>query len=126
MDNLKKVFGISSISYAVETEKDIEAIKKVAGTLADNWKNNVSFRVIAKRADKRFPLISPEIEQTVGVHVAEEKGLGQYAGRIQKGGRRRAQKEAEGLIGGIGWARYQAPCPPPFEEGRRPGRSQAI
>lgn len=74
---LSRVFGIVSLSPVVsvssqaEPAATLEAIKGVALEMAikagvDETK---SFRVTAKRADKTFPIQSPEISRLVGEHV---------------------------------------------------------
>ena len=64
----RKVFGISYISAAYETEADIEEITKTAvWALRDTSK--ASFKVESRRGDKSFALTSPEISQTVGAAV---------------------------------------------------------
>lgn len=62
-----KVFGIAAFSRAAVCEKDIEAILKCAPEyLTDTMRSIKTFKVEAKRADKRFPLTSPEIAREVG------------------------------------------------------------
>ena len=62
-----KVFGIAAFSRAAVCEKDMDAILKTAPVyLADTLKSIKTFKVEAKRADKRFPLTSPEISREVG------------------------------------------------------------
>ena len=64
---LQKVFGIVSICRAAVVEKDMDAILKAAKEyLPDQLKGYKTFRADAKRADKRFPLKSPEIAAQVG------------------------------------------------------------
>lgn len=61
------VFGISAYSRAAVCEKDIDVIKAVAREyLADTLKNTKTFKVNAKRSDKKFPLKSPEICYEIG------------------------------------------------------------
>lgn len=64
-ERLKYVFGVANFSQAGRTAPDIHAIteavlRDVAGLAP------ASFRVTARRADKRFPMSSPEIERHVG------------------------------------------------------------
>ena len=64
---LKRVFGITKLSPAYTAPKDIDAIcaiakEKFAGVLSDVK----TFKVRAKRADKTFPMGSPEIAARVG------------------------------------------------------------
>jgi len=69
---LKKVFGITSITKAYVLPKDIEGIKKGAKeALRDELKDAATFKVEAKRADKKFPLKSPEICREVGGYLYE-------------------------------------------------------
>lgn len=64
---LSKIFGISAYSRALITEKDIEVIKRDAVEyLADTLPFAKTFKVNAKRSDKKFPLKSPEIQQIMG------------------------------------------------------------
>ncbi len=67
LDATSKVFGIAAFSRAAVCEKDIDDILKTAPLyLADTMKSIKTFKVEAKRADKRFPLTSPEIAREVG------------------------------------------------------------
>lgn len=67
-----KVFGVASISKAVESESELNAIGQAA---VDYMKNLIdtrgvkSFKVEAKRADKNFPVKSPEIGRIIGAKV---------------------------------------------------------
>lgn len=69
-ERLKKIFGIASFSRAAVVEKDMTAIKEAAAVYLDETLRGVStFKVEAKRADKRFPLKSPEICCEVGEYL---------------------------------------------------------
>lgn len=73
MDRLSKVFGIVSITRAAVCEKDIEDIKKAAKEyLADELKSVDTFKVEAKRADKKFPMDSMQIIREVGGFLDDE------------------------------------------------------
>lgn len=64
-----KVFGIASISPAVEVESNMEAIEEAARHYMDRLileKGIKTFKVDAKRADKSFPVQSPQIARQVG------------------------------------------------------------
>ena len=69
---IAKVFGVASVSPAVETGKDMTEIGQAAvayvnGLLA---KEEIrTFKVKAKRADKSFPVESPEIGRQIGAAV---------------------------------------------------------
>ena len=68
----RKIFGITAVARAAETEKDIEAIKAMAKTyLPPFLKPYTSFKADARRSDKRFPLTSPQISAQVGGAVLE-------------------------------------------------------
>lgn len=74
---ISKVFGIASISTAVETEKDIEAIGRDAAAYMKKLaaeEGIKTFKVKAKRADKTFPIGSPEIGAEVGGYILKECG----------------------------------------------------
>lgn len=67
---LRDVFGLTSYSLAVRTEKDTEKIKREALAVLQGKKG--TFRVETKRADKNFPHISPEFNAMVGRHIENE------------------------------------------------------
>ena len=63
----KKVFGIVGVTRAVACEKNMESILKTAREyLPEKLVGARTFKVDAKRADKKFPLTSPEISAEVG------------------------------------------------------------
>lgn len=64
---LGKVFGIAAYSRAAVCEKDIQKIIQTAREyLADELSLVSTFKVEAKRSDKKFPLKSPEICRELG------------------------------------------------------------
>jgi len=69
---ISKVFGVASISPAVEAESNLDAIGEAAveymKQLIDE-KGIKTFKVDAKRADKDFPVKSPEIGRIIGAKV---------------------------------------------------------
>ncbi|MBQ3137475.1 MAG: tRNA 4-thiouridine(8) synthase ThiI [Clostridia bacterium] len=70
VETIKKVFGIVAFSKAAVTEKDLQCMKDTAlAYLGDELRNVKTFKVTAKRSDKRFPLTSPEICREVGAHL---------------------------------------------------------
>ena len=70
---LRHVFGVANFSRAALVPLDVEAIADAI--LRDLGDLRVStFRVSAKRADKRFPLTSPQIEREVGGRIKAAKG----------------------------------------------------
>lgn len=65
---IQKVFGVHAVSPAVQMDKsDFAAICDQAAEMMRN--ESGSFKVVARRADKRFFLESPEICAQVGGHV---------------------------------------------------------
>lgn len=67
LDRMSKIFGIAAFSRACVCEKTIEDIlAKAPEYLADTMREIKTFKVEAKRADKTFPLTSPEISREVG------------------------------------------------------------
>ncbi|HEX4568145.1 MAG TPA: THUMP domain-containing protein, partial [Vicinamibacterales bacterium] len=72
-DRLATVFGIANFSRAGRAPLDVDAI--AAGILKDLGPTDPpTFRVSARRADKRFPLTSPQIEREVGGRIKEARG----------------------------------------------------
>ena len=66
-DAAKKVFGIVGVNRAAVCEKTMESIVEVARAyLPEKLAGKRTFKVDAKRADKRFPLKSPEIAAEIG------------------------------------------------------------
>ncbi len=67
LERLKTVFGVSALSKAGVVAKDIEEIKKASVTYFEDILPHVrTFKVEAKRSDKTFPLLSPQICALVG------------------------------------------------------------
>ena len=68
-DKLTRVFGIHSVSPAVAVEKDWDAIVAAAKAIVARRIEGLpqaSFKVIARRADKRFSMRSMDICRTLG------------------------------------------------------------
>lgn len=70
---LARLPGIANFARAVHVPADVEAM---ATTVLDGLKGTAPrrFRVKATRADKRFPVQSPELERIIGARVHEELG----------------------------------------------------
>ena len=69
---VSKVFGVASISQAVEAPSELdsigaEAVKYMLNLIRE--KGVKTFKVEAKRADKNFPVKSPEIGRIIGAKV---------------------------------------------------------
>jgi thiamine biosynthesis protein ThiI len=82
-DRIRRVFGIANFSYAgtvpltkaaaAQPTADLDAI--ATAILADLGDRTCrSFRVSVRRADKRFPMTSPQIEREVGGRIKEARG----------------------------------------------------
>ncbi len=72
---LLTVFGISTVCRAAKTEKNMESIvATVKEYIPPFLQGKHSFRASAKRADKKFPLTSPEIAAITGAAVLEATG----------------------------------------------------
>ena len=75
---LKSIPGISNFYFAVSEEKDLEKInKKTVELLQDYLKteNKKTFKIEARRSDKKFKFKSPEINARVGEFVLENTKL---------------------------------------------------
>ncbi len=68
IERLKKIFGIHSFSVATVIDTDFEKIKEVALSMATF---DGTFKIETNRADKRFPLKSPEISREVGGYILD-------------------------------------------------------
>lgn len=67
LEKIGRVFGISGFSRACVCDKTVESIFETAPEyLCDALKNVKTFKVEAKRADKSFPLKSPELCRELG------------------------------------------------------------
>lgn len=67
---VRKIFGIYSISPVVECERNLDAMKESAWQeLQHALPEGGSFKVRTKRADKSFPMDSPEISREIGAYI---------------------------------------------------------
>ena len=72
-DRIRRIFGIANFSFAGRTPLDLDAVTRAILTdLGD--RTCASFRVSARRADKRFPMTSPQIEREVGGRIKQARG----------------------------------------------------
>jgi len=78
-DRIARVFGIANFSLAQsapfgdDTPHLLDPLKHAIGAAISNLAFN-TFRVSAKRSDKRFPLTSIDVEREIGAHVCEVTG----------------------------------------------------
>jgi tRNA uracil 4-sulfurtransferase len=72
-DRIRRTFGIANFSYAGRTALDLDVL--TAAILRDLAARTChSFRVSARRADKRFPLTSPQVEREIGGRIKQARG----------------------------------------------------
>lgn len=68
IDALKKVFGLVYITKTIKTDVDMDIIKDVALEQIKKLSGK-TFKIEAKRANKSFPMESPEIAREIGAHI---------------------------------------------------------
>lgn len=69
IERVRKVFGLVSICPGLAVENDLNIIKEAALEETKKWIEETgqsTFKVEARRSDKRFPFTSPEISKHVG------------------------------------------------------------
>ena len=66
---VSRVFGVHSVSPAVEMEKDLQAICQQCAAMTKDLKG--TFKVLARRSDKSFPLDSMALQREIGGKVLE-------------------------------------------------------
>jgi thiamine biosynthesis protein ThiI len=72
-DRVSRVFGVANFAQAGRAPLDVDAIAtKILNGLGE--RDVESFRVSARRADKRFPLTSPQIEREIGGRIKAARG----------------------------------------------------
>jgi thiamine biosynthesis protein ThiI len=72
-DRVKNVFGIGNFARAGRAPLDVDAIaQEILKDLGPE--DPPTFRLSARRADKRFPRTSPQIERVVGGRIKEARG----------------------------------------------------
>ncbi len=72
-ERIRHTFGIANFSYAGRTALDLDVIAAaILRDLADRTCG--SFRVSVRRADKRFPLTSPQAEREIGGRIKQARG----------------------------------------------------
>lgn len=72
-ERIRTTFGIANYSLAGRAPQDFDAIANaILADLGDRTCR--TFRVSARRADKRFPMTSPQIEREIGGRIKQAKG----------------------------------------------------
>jgi thiamine biosynthesis protein ThiI len=69
MTLLKNIFGIHSLSLAIKIESEMERINEAALYALQKEENVKTFKVAARRVDKKFPVGSMELNQKIGGHL---------------------------------------------------------
>jgi len=69
-ERIRTVFGLASVSRSVVCEKDFDTICQTAEAyLGESLRNIKTFKVEARRADKNFPMTSPELMRELGAYL---------------------------------------------------------
>jgi thiamine biosynthesis protein ThiI len=72
-ERIRRTFGVGNFSYARRTTLDLDVL--TTAILEDlRERDTASFRVSARRADKRFPLTSPQVEREIGRRIQVARG----------------------------------------------------
>lgn len=73
VDRLSRVFGIAALTRAAIVDKNFDDIKEKAPAYLAQWLDTAkTFKVEAKRADKTFPMKSPQICAELGAVLLDE------------------------------------------------------
>lgn len=73
-DRLSKVFGISSFSFTKKVETNFETIQDTCLQIAKE-SNAKTFKMITRRHDKTFPMVSDEINRKIAGHILKNSDL---------------------------------------------------
>lgn len=71
-----KIFGIVSLSPVIFVSKEVEEIKRAIDLIieAEKLESKNSFKIEARRSDKRFPLDSMELNRILGEYIVQKYG----------------------------------------------------
>jgi thiamine biosynthesis protein ThiI len=75
-ERISRVFGVANFAYAGRASHDFDTLARAILDELDELRDRhvASFRVSARRADKRLPFTSPQIEREVGGRIKEARG----------------------------------------------------
>jgi len=73
-EKLRKVFGISWFAFCFQTAADMESIKRCIEEKI-SLEGIETIKVSAKRADKRLPFTSTDLNREIGAHLIKKYGL---------------------------------------------------
>jgi len=68
------IFGLQTFSVSRQAARDLGEIKRAVLEMM-RGRTGQSFRILTRRADKRFPFNSPEIDREVGAAVKDATGI---------------------------------------------------
>ena len=72
-ERVSKVFGLAALSRAVVCEKDFDTICQTAEDYLGSALHGIrTFKVEARRADKTYPMTSPELMRELGAYLLEK------------------------------------------------------
>ena len=72
-ERIRRTFGVANFSYAARAGLDLDLLTgQILRELRDRTCH--SFRVSVRRADKRFPMTSPQVEREVGGRIKSARG----------------------------------------------------
>ena len=69
-DRVSRVFGVYSVSPAIEMEKDLEAVCAKAAEMMQSVTG--TFKVLCRRSDKRFPMNSQQLAMYAGEKILQK------------------------------------------------------
>ena len=74
-DRVRECFGVAKFFLANEYPQDLETIREALPVMLER-RTFETFRIETNRADKRFPMTSPEVNRDLGRFVEEVTGAG--------------------------------------------------
>ena len=72
---LKKTFGIKYFRTISKTERNIPALKEACLKYFEGFDRNRSFKVTARRMDKRYEMNSTEVAKEIGLFIERKTGI---------------------------------------------------
>lgn len=73
-DALQNISGIHAISEVIFMPRDLNLVKEYALTLVQEEKY-ISFKVVTKRKDKNFPMLSDQINRDIASHILRNSDI---------------------------------------------------
>jgi thiamine biosynthesis protein ThiI len=72
IETLKDVFGIVSFSPAIRIRSQIDEIEQTAANVYSSYSGISTFKIESRRADKRFPIRTGELNPRVGQYILDK------------------------------------------------------